>query len=90
VRGKTLPLAEQLLNEQFERLSLHVKNSIGSICDTCKQALAYNFGLLHETMLHAIADLESSSAAAEAQTREKVRLLKERRDAFVAVKDRMV
>jgi hypothetical protein len=87
---KLLPLTEQLLNEQYEHLSLHVKNSIRSICDACKQDLAHNFGVLHDTMLHAITELEAASVAAEAQTREKLRLLKERRDAFVAVKGSLV
>lgn len=87
---KLLPLAEQLLNEQFERLSLHVKNSIRSICDACKQDLAHNFRELYEAVRGAIVNIEATEIASEVRTREKVRLLKERRDAFVKVKGLMV
>lgn len=86
---KLLPLAEQLLNEQFERLSLHVKNSIRSICDACKQDLAHNFRFLSEAMRSEIVDIEATAFAAEMQTREKVRRLKARREAFLSVKDRL-
>jgi hypothetical protein len=86
---KMIPLVEQLLSEQFDRLSLHVKISIRNICDGCKQNLAHNFKILHETMRLAIAEREASSAAAEAKTREKLRLFDERRSAFLAVKSRL-
>ena len=87
---KLLPLADQLLSEQFERLSLHVKNSIRSICEACKQDLARDFRELYEAMRSEIVDIESTAFASEVQTREKVRLLKERREAFLAVKSRLV
>jgi len=87
---KLLPLSEQILNEQFGRLSHHVKNSIRSICDSCKQNLGHNFRVLSEAMRQSVADLERVSAVAEAQTNEKIRLLKERREAFLSVKSRLV
>jgi GTP-binding protein EngB required for normal cell division len=87
---KLLPLAEQLLNEQFERLSHHVKNSIRSICDALKQDLAHNFRILYETMLSSIVEIESADVTAMVDTREKVRLLKERREAFLEIKAGLV
>ncbi len=87
---KLLPLAEQLLAEQFGHLSVHVKNSIRSICGACKEGLGHNFRLLHEAVLAAIAGIEASSAEDEAASREKIRLLKERSDAFLEIKSRLV
>jgi GTP-binding protein EngB required for normal cell division len=87
---KLLPLAEQLLAEQFGHLSVHVKNSIRSICGACKEGLGHNFRLLHEAVLAAIASIEASSTASEAASREKIRLLKERSDAFLEIKGRLV
>jgi GTP-binding protein EngB required for normal cell division len=87
---KLLPLADQLLSEQYERLSLHVKNSIRSICEACKQDLAHNFSFLYEAMRSEIVDIESTAFASEAMAREKIRLLKERREAFLSIKSRLV
>jgi GTPase SAR1 family protein len=87
---RLVPLSEQILNEQFGRMSHHVKNSIRSICDSCKQNLGYNFRMLHDAMRQAIADLEATSAAAEAGVNEKLTLLRDRRDALLSLKSRVV
>jgi len=88
--AKILPAIEAVLGEQFERLSFHVKNNIRSICDMCKQNLAYDFTALQEAMARTMADLQDSRTASEVPTREKLAWLKKHTDAFAEIREYLV
>ncbi len=88
--AKILPALEAIMSEQFERLSFHVKNNIRSICDMCKQNLAYNFTALQETMARAMTDLLNTQTASEAPTREKIAFLQKHKEAFADIQNYLV
>jgi len=87
---KLLPLATEILIKQFEQLAFLVKQNIRTICDTCKQDLAYNFKLLNDKIDNAVSDLGIMSATTEAPARERLVSLSAQREQFARLRDKLL
>jgi GTP-binding protein EngB required for normal cell division len=85
-RGKyseaLLPVAGGIIDERFEQLSLHIKNSIRKICEACRKDLLERYGSLHDEMKAGLEETERPEAAMNEHAREKLKTLLEKRQAL--------
>jgi GTP-binding protein EngB required for normal cell division len=84
------PVVERLMDERFEQLSLHIKNSIRKVCEACRQDLAVRYSALYEKMKAEREDAQDSAVAESEQTREMLKALTEKRRAVAELSKRLL